>query len=448
MRRTLPYFLPAVFFSSLAIVPLATNAQAADQPTKPEKKISRSLAPRPASENPDRVILTFNGDPAHTQAVSWRTDESVTEPAAQILADDASSSYASTAKTVKASSTTLESGGIKMVYHTSTFEGLEPDHAYLYRVGSKTRWSEWFQFRTASVTAKPFSFIYFGDAQNDIKSMWSRVIRKAYAAAPDARFIVHAGDLTGSGNSDGEWADWFEAGGWINSSIPSVPAAGNHEYPDKASNKDEKDTCTPYWKAQFALPNNGPDDLKGYAYYFDYQGVRVIALASLEKHVEQAAWLKQVLTSNPCKWTVVTFHHPVFSSAKGRDNVEVRENWKPLFDQYHVDLVLSGHDHVYGRSKLETGAKGNSPTYITSVSGPKMYVLEKREWMIRAGEQTQLFQVISINGDRLKFEARTATGELYDAFQLTKRSDGNTYLKELLPAGTPERLAAKSTAKE
>jgi hypothetical protein len=57
------------------------------------------------------------------------------------------------------------------------------------------RWSEWFHFRTASTRAEPFSFIYFGDAQNDILSLWSRVLREGYATAPRARFMIHAGDM-------------------------------------------------------------------------------------------------------------------------------------------------------------------------------------------------------------------------------------------------------------
>ena len=47
-------------------------------------------------------------------------------------------------------------------------------------------WSEWVHARTASDKPEPFSFIYFGDAQNDVKSLWSRVIRGAYSDAPKA----------------------------------------------------------------------------------------------------------------------------------------------------------------------------------------------------------------------------------------------------------------------
>ena len=37
------------------------------------------------------------------------------------------------------------------------------------------------------------------------------------------------------------------------------------------------------------------------------------------------------------------------------------------------------------------------------------------------GENTQLYQIIDVNSDILKFRAFTATGELYDEFILQKQ---------------------------
>ena len=59
--------------------------------------------------------------------------------------------------------------------------------------------------------------------------------------------------------------------------------------------------------------------------------------------------------------------------------------------------------------------------------------------MARAAENTQLYQIISIDGDALRYEARTATGELYDAFRLKKRAGERNELIDEIPE-TPERL--------
>lgn len=71
-------------------------------------------------------------------------------------------------------------------------------------------------FTTGSDRDEPFSFLYIGDAQNDIKEHWSRVIRKAYTSLPNASFIIHAGDLIDHGDADEQWGGWFEAAGWLN----------------------------------------------------------------------------------------------------------------------------------------------------------------------------------------------------------------------------------------
>jgi phosphodiesterase/alkaline phosphatase D-like protein len=60
------------------------------------------------------------------------------------------------------------------LHHSAQLGDLEPNTLYAYRVGGGEVWSEWFHHRTAGREPAPFSFLYFGDAQNDIRSLWSR----------------------------------------------------------------------------------------------------------------------------------------------------------------------------------------------------------------------------------------------------------------------------------
>jgi 3',5'-cyclic AMP phosphodiesterase CpdA len=326
---------------------------------------------------------------------------------------------------------------------------LKPATLYAYRVGDGERWTEWFQFRTAASESRPFSFIYFGDAQNDVRSMWSRVIRSAYRDAPKAAFMLHAGDLINTAEVDSEWGEWFGAGGWLNGMVPGIPVAGNHEQAKKA---DGTRSLSRHWRPQFTLPENGPAGLEESCYTIVYQGVRIVALNSNERLQEQAEWLDKLLTENQEKWVICSFHHPMFSTGKDRDNRDLRAIWKPVLDKHRVDLVLQGHDHTYGRTGLETPTVGtNAATgenvrdtftgtvYVVSVSGPKMYNLQRHPFMKRHAEDTQLYQIVHVNGDELAFEAYTATGDLYDAFTLTKQSGGINQLQDRIPE-TPERL--------
>ncbi|OAM90106.1 metallophosphoesterase family protein [Termitidicoccus mucosus] len=486
---------------------------------------------------PDRIILTWAGDTATTQAVTWRTNTSVRRGLAEIALANNNGRALQPAR-VDAVTTAFTSDLNEAHYHSVQFTGLEPATLYAYRVGDGANWSEWFHFRTASRERRPFTFIYFGDAQNDIKTHWSRVFREAFRDAPRAAFTLHAGDLINEDASDAEWGEWHGAPAWVNATIPVIATPGNHEYynensgsknerrwttknneiirvtreeirerdaagettgyridassedgrhtaaitldakeritgidagmtaltgytladlsgakPDKSPLRDRIDNPgTPavsrHWRPQFTFPEQGaPAGLEETCYYIDYQGARIISLDSSRDRAGQVAWLRQVLQANPQRWTIITFHHPVFSPARGRDNPELRQLWKPVFDEFKVDLVLTGHDHTYARSGDLSARSGytNVPSgmqaydaaigtvYVVSVSGPKMYNITN-EIFVRTAEDTQLYQIIMVDYDEIRYEARTATGNLYDAFALKKRGAGQpNELREVLP---------------
>ena len=176
-----------------------------------------------------------------------------------------------------------------------------------------------------------------------------------------------------------------------------------------------------HWRPQFAFPiQDVPDEsLKETVYFIDYQGVRFISLDSNKEKEIQVPWFRKVLEDNPNRWTIVTFHHPVFSPGSDRDNKELRELWKPILDEFKVDLVLSGHDHTYARTgQVDTKNLKNVPTgyqqaydpkvgtvHVVSVSGPKMYGISKGSYAKRVAENTQLYQIIHIDDKNLKYEA-------------------------------------------
>ena len=393
------------------------------------------------SKDPDRVILTFNGDPSTKRAVTWRTDSSITKSVAQIALAGVNSSFSKNAKTYTASIEKFDVGLYKsnnsyiVHYHSVVFENLKPNSLYAYRVGDGTNWSEWIQFPTANKNYSPTQFVYFGDAQNDVLSHWSRVIRMAYQTAPNASFVIHAGDLVNTAHKDYEWAQWFKAGGFIHSQWTAIPVVGNHEF--QRTSKSSPKKLSIQWRPQFTLPveNSLNQKLHETVYSVDYQDVLIIVLNSTDYLEKQTDYIEEKLSNSNAKWKIVTCHHSVFSPAKGRDFEYARKNWKPLFDKYGVDLVLNGHDHAYARGHVpvvttEINKSQNFNTlYVTSVSGPKQYRLGLEQIKgyeddgykaDKLGEQTQFFQVISIENEQLIYKAYTATGEEYDMAVITK----------------------------
>jgi hypothetical protein len=188
-------------------------------------------------------------------------------------------------------------------------------------------------------------------------------------------------------------------------------------------------------------------------------------------HKEQAKWMDEVLSKNTSRWVVCTFHHPIFSTGKDRDNASLRAIWKPILDKHKVDLVLQGHDHCYGRTGFDVPAadakrdeftnatasdaepvgytnvatglqkfeEQHGTVYVVSVSGPKMYNNTRFNFMKRIAEDTQLYQIIHVDGDKLTFEARTALGKLYDSFELHKQNGTINKLVEIEPE-VPQNL--------
>jgi hypothetical protein len=402
----------------------------------------------PPTVVPDRIMLNLTADPSGSMAVTWRTAVYVNEGYVQVAEAGPSPDLTDSMRVITAVKTAYLSDQSGANYFSAVMDSLQPATLYAYRVGDKTHWSEWSQFETATAESSPTSFIYFGDAQNDIKSLWSRTIRGAYQQMPKADFLLHAGDLINRRNRDHEWGEWYYAGGWIYSMMPSVATPGNHEYGD-----DENGvyTLSKHWNPTFTLPANGPEGLEETVYYVNYQGTCIISLNSpayLDSPTDSAAqvqWLTNVLEQNKQKWIVVTMHHPIYSTARGRDNEDLRTGLQPLFEKYKVDLVLQGHDHTYGRgTNLPIGVNKKDvvegPIYVVSVSGPKMYTLGLDEWMQRGASNTQLYQLIHIDGDQLRYEAYSVDNKLYDAFELKKDAEGDNRFYDLAPGNVEERL--------
>ncbi|GHH56468.1 metallophosphoesterase [[Pseudomonas] boreopolis] len=412
----------------LALVPVLGHAAPAAEPNTQVPPGSRHYA---ASGFPDRVVASPAQDAAHGFAVMWRTDASVDRPQLELVPAGDSPDLG-TPRRIVATTVGLQSENGVSHHHRADVDGLQPDTLYAYRVQGNGTWGPWEHFRTAASAEAPLTLLYFGDTQNKNLSLVSRVIRQAWRSAPDARLALFAGDLVsgGDGVDDSEWGEWFEAGRWLLEGTAVAPAPGNHEYHEEFEDTpQERRVLGGHWPVAFALPRNGPAETQHTSYWFDYQGVRIAVLdgtsaLDLGTGAAQAAWLDKVLAGNPLPWSIVLIHQPFYSPRAERDNARLVEQVLPVIRRHKVDLVLQGHDHTYGRRSDEGST--STPVFIVSVAGPKQYRLSDfaRRTMKPVGEDTQLYQVLRIDPQRLAYESRTATGRLYDAFELVREGAG------------------------
>ena len=423
-------------------LPLA--AQDAARKHEPNTRVPAGVVRFAPSVFPDRIVASPAQDAASGFSVAWRTSAQVDAPLLQIVVAGDSPDMG-IPREIASSSRELRTENGLARHHRADVDGLQPDTLYAWRVQGGGTWSAWHHIRTAARAEAPMTLLYFGDTQNKNTSLTTRVMREAMRHAPDARLALFAGDLVsgGDGEDDNEWGEWFEANESLPTSMMVAPAIGNHEYFEEFEDTPrERRVLGAHWPLTFSLPGNGAADAKGTTYWFDYQGVRVAVIdgtsaLDLGTASAQARWLDGVLGANPHRWSIVMTHQPFFSPRDGRDNLLLREHLLPVIRKHHVDLVLQGHDHVYGRR----AGDAPTPVFVVSVAGAKQYRLsrEARETMRPVAEDTQLFQVVRIDGTRLRYEARTATGRLYDAFELLDDGAAGKRLLEVQEGRIAER---------
>ena len=111
-------------------------------------------------------------------------------------------------------------------------------------------------------------------------------------------------------------------------------------------------------------------------YSFDQANIHFISLDSHDSDRSpdgaMMQWLKADLAATQRDWIIAYFHHPTYtkgthdsdkdSDSAGRMN-EMRATFLPVLEQGGVDLILTGHSHVYERSWLMDGHYGKSDTF-------------------------------------------------------------------------------------
>ncbi len=389
--------------------------------------VSQAGAPHAASAVPDHVALSWIANPATTQTITWRTDDTVACGRVQYQAGPELRAPKQVEATPRAFETDLQATRL----FTVTLTGLSPATKYTYRVGDGTHWSAPHSFTTANPKATRVEFLVFGDSQSNPNPgylEWGKTVEHAARAYPAAKFMVNMGDLVDIGQSGAHWNAWFAAAAEVLDRLPEMPVVGNHEWMGAG-----KGPAGPhYFRAQFALPQNGPEGLKGEAYSFDYGPVHCVMLDTQTKLEEQATWLGRDLAASHAPWKIVFLHKPPYPAQPLRLNQAVKSAFCPIFDRYHVDLVFMAHDHAVARSypinhdRLVAQPSRGTVYYMTGRSGIKTYEVNFKQ-PYHAYFHNPLSQpnylVVEANGSRLTVKAVNQDGTLLDTYGIDRETD-------------------------
>lgn len=322
-------------------------------------------------------------------------------------------------------------GGVKGVYcYTAQLTDLEPGSDYAYRItGIGSQDASAVYTYEATNPADGFTFLFAGDPQigaedtvRDSES-WEEALEKGIALAPDAAFLISAGDQVESTDKEKSKQQYFGfRSPAILKELPVAVIRGNHDAKNNLYDKQFK------------------RDGKEMEYSFMYGDVLFIALDSMAESLEQQAeFLRKTVNKYPAEWTVVLMHYSLFSEGYHADDsgvLRARRYYAPIFSELGVDLVLSGHDHVYARSfymnglepteKAEGEKQPGEVLYLTggSSTGSKFYERTEPEAVFAAfsmEEETPVITEIKANGKVMEIRTfEVSTGEEIDSFELSK----------------------------
>ncbi|UCE39290.1 MAG: metallophosphoesterase [Thermoplasmata archaeon] len=229
------------------------------------------------------------------------------------------------------------------VYYTHQVEltSLSPDTKYFYKVsGDSGEWSSVYNFTTAPDSSINWTFLVAGDSRSNYGD-WDSVVQ-AMAVNTEARLLFFGGDIISDFDTQSQWYEWMIPAEPLVSHVPFISCKGNHE---------DDSTGDPWdnYLNTFAFPGN--EDY----FSFDYGNAHFIVLNSEDTtNSSQLSWLEsdlQAASSDPSDpWIFVTFHKPPYSSGGHGSDQDTRDNFVPLFRDYDVDIVFSGHNHFYQRT--------------------------------------------------------------------------------------------------
>ncbi len=154
--------------------------------------------------------------------------------------------------------------------------------------------------------------------------------------------------------------------------------------------------------------------MNGHRYYVvEKPGVEFFILDSTAMDAAQLTWLERGLAGAGDKWKICVYHHPIYSAAAFHGpSVGLRKQLEPIFIKYGVNVVFSGHDHVYERVKPQQGVQ-----YFTEgASGQLRYGdLRPSEETAAGFDKDNSFMLVEIARDRMYFEALSRTGQVVDS---------------------------------
>jgi acid phosphatase type 7 len=313
--------------------------------------------------------------------------------------------------------------------HSIALTGLKPGTRYAYsvRAGAASKFA-------AFVTAPPddgdapFRFLVYGDNRTD-HAAHAAVVRAMVPVASD--FLVHTGDFVENGASAAQWQKFFDIEAPLLGSRCLFSSVGNHELTDGAGIEyvrffgptDPPLGVDPNRAGQGTPAATRPEHLDGTFRWGNTRFFFINGMVSYKGTVDRS-WLENALAGaddeNGLKWRVVVTHHGPWSSGPHGSNARLHDaGVVDLLKAHKVDLILSGHDHLYERGWAEGLA------YVVSGGGgAPVYKIKSQLPLARKLESVRHFVEVNVSAASMQLVATRSDGSTIERCALAKGLTG------------------------
>lgn len=390
----------------------------------------------------DHVHVSWAGPTHASFAVNWRSDSETlassvlygTDQAAVMAADGPGDGVMLQAGHTILFEDALSGNSTRV--HEAHVCGLSADTRYYYRVGGPGHWSPVYETVTGPMPGSrdPFTFGVSGDSRGNDEEAWPISQRRMRDAMVELELF--SGDAVVIGTNQPEWDDFWSADDGMGfdvqqlfASVPLMMANGNH------------DALSVNFVAQTAFPQEvSPQErAQGEEWYsFDYANAHFVMLDDNDRELyptSEADWLESDLAAaraNPdIDWIFVTHHRPFYTCMSNHSpDTSLRAAWQEIFDRHRVDVVFTGHNHVYERSRPIRGLMGgqgvvaaqgsngvpqieggnaSGTVYIVAAGvGAPLYNVETSCPTSYSGRRERTYVTVTVTGTRIELVVRNA----------------------------------------
>jgi hypothetical protein len=319
--------------------------------------------------------------------------------------------------------------------HSVTVTGLDPATRYAYSVSTAGA------SKLAALTTAPkddftgsFKFVVYGDNRTD-DAAHAAVVRAMVPVPAD--FLINTGDFVENGGSKPQWQTFFDIEAPLLRERPVFSCVGNHELVDGTGIE-----WIRYFGPELPDARTLPEHINSTVRWANTRFFFLNGMVGWRSGADRA-WLDKALSDSDNEaslvWRIVVVHFGPWSSGPHGNNTLLHEAGIPaLLRAHHVDLVVSGHDHIY-----ERGFADGLAYLVSGGGGAPTYRIKNVLPTSRKAESVRHFLEASVSQAAIAFAATRPDGSTIERCGLRK---GAGWDCDPPPAGASATASAPATS--